>query len=109
VMCHAALSGAIGAIGTFYNLWGPVCQATRQRFVDGSFESGRAFMLAFQTAVAEVLRSQSVWSFLRAAMRMKYDIDIGPPRAPLGMLDKPWKGADVERLIAQVENDGLRA
>ena len=54
----------------------------RQRFVEGSFESGRNFMLAFQTAIAEVLRSQSVWAFLRAAMRMKYDIDIGPPRAP---------------------------
>jgi N-acetylneuraminate lyase len=104
IMCHAALSGAIGAIGTFYNLWGPACQAARQRFVEGSFESGRKFMLAFQGAIAEVLRSQSVWAFLRAAMRIKYDIDIGPPRAPLGMLDKPWKSADVERLVAQVED-----
>jgi N-acetylneuraminate lyase len=103
VMCHAALSGAIGAIGTFYNLWGPACQVARQRFVEGSFETGRRFMLAFQSAIAEVLRSQAVWAFLRAAMRIKYDIDIGPPRAPLGMLDKPWKTADVERLIAQVE------
>jgi len=103
VMCHAALSGAIGAIGTFYNLWGPACQVGRQRFVEGSFDSGRKFMLAFQTAIGEVLRSQSVWGFLRAAMRIKYDIDIGPPRAPLGMLDKPWKAGDVERIIAQVD------
>ena len=30
-------------------------------------------------------------------------IDIGPPRAPLGALDKPWQEADVERLIASVD------
>jgi N-acetylneuraminate lyase len=103
VMCHAALSGAIGAIGTFYNLWGATCQAARQRFVEGSFETGRRFMLAFQSAIAEVLRSQSVWGFLRAAMRHKYDVDIGPPRPPLGMLDKAWKAADVERIITLVD------
>src|SRR5262245_21845569 len=71
VMCQAALSGAVGAIGTFYNLWGPSCQKARQAFVDGSFETGRRFMLAFQKAIAQVLRSQSIWSFLRAAMRLK--------------------------------------
>jgi N-acetylneuraminate lyase len=103
VMCHAALSGAIGAIGTFYNLWGPACQAARRAFVEGSFETGQRFMLAFQSAIGEVLRSGSVWSFLRAAMGIKYAIDIGPPRAPLGALDKPWQEADVERLIASVD------
>src|SRR5207248_1973275 len=33
VLCHAVLSGAIGAIGTFYNVWGPACQAARSAFV----------------------------------------------------------------------------
>lgn len=103
VMCHAALSGAVGAIGTFYNLWGPACQEARRAFVAGSFETGRRFMLAFQTAIGQVLRSQSIWSFLRAGMRLKYSIDIGAPRAPLGVLDKPWKDADVQRLIALVD------
>jgi N-acetylneuraminate lyase len=109
VMCHAALSGAIGAIGTFYNLWGPACQTARRRFVEGSFEIGRHFMLAFQTAIAEVLRSQSVWTFLRAALRMKYKIDIGPPRAPLGMLDRTWKENDVERLLRLVDESAPTA
>src|SRR5262249_14231062 len=52
VMCQAALSGAVGAIGTFYNVWGPVCQDARQAFVSGSFEAGRRFMLTFQNAIA---------------------------------------------------------
>src|SRR5262245_22764701 len=103
VVCQAALSGAIGAIGTFYNLWGPACQAARQAFVDGSFETGRRFMLSFQNAIGQVLRSQSVWTFLQAGMRIKYGIDIGPPRAPLGALDKPWKQPDVDRLLALVD------
>jgi N-acetylneuraminate lyase len=103
LMCHAALCGVVGAIGSFYNLWGPACMAARQAFVDGSFEAGRRFMLGFQTALGEILGKQSAWTFLRAAMRMKHDIDIGPTRAPLGIVDKPWNAADVERLIAQVE------
>ena len=37
-------------------------------------------------------------------MRMKHDIDIGPTRPPLGIVDRPWNAADVERLIAQVED-----
>jgi N-acetylneuraminate lyase len=103
VLCHAALSGAIGAIGTFYNLWGPACQVARRAFVAGSFEAGRRFMLTFQSIIAQVIRSQSVWTFLRSAMRLKYRIDIGAPKPPLGMLEKPWQDADVERLVALVE------
>lgn len=104
VMCHAALSGSVGAIGTFYNVWGPACRAAREAFVAGQFEQGQRFMLAFQPAIAEVLRSQSVWSFLRAAVRLKHGLDIGAPRAPLGMLDKPWAETDVERLLRQVDD-----
>jgi N-acetylneuraminate lyase len=103
LLCHAALSGAIGAIGTFYNLWGPPCQAARRAFVASSFEVGRRFMLAFQGAIGQVIRSQSVWTFLRSAMRLRYGIDIGAPRAPLGLLEKPWPDAEVERLVALVE------
>jgi N-acetylneuraminate lyase len=106
LLCHAALSGAIGAIGTFYNLWGPACRAARNAFVAGSFEVGRRFMLTFQGVIGEVLRSGSVWTFLRSGMRLKYGIDIGRPRAPLGALDKPWDDAEVERLLALVDGGG---
>ncbi len=103
VMCHAAVSGAVGAIGTFYNLWGQACRKAREAFVAGSVESGRAFMLRFQTAVARVIGSGSVWSFLRSAMRIKHGIDVGMPRAPLGIKDRPWEEAEVKRLVDLVD------
>jgi N-acetylneuraminate lyase len=103
VMCQAALSGAAGAIGTFYNVWGPACQRARRAFVGGSFETGRKFMLAFQRAIDEACSSHGTWSFLRAAMLRKYAIDIGRPKLPLGMLDKPWPAAEVDSLLALVD------
>jgi N-acetylneuraminate lyase len=103
VLCHAVLSGAIGAIGTFYNLWGPSCQKARKAFAEGDVEVGRRFMLVFQKAIAQIIRSGSTWSFLRSAMRLKYDIDVGMPRAPLAVMEKPWQDAQVESLIASVD------
>ncbi|MBX7165837.1 MAG: dihydrodipicolinate synthase family protein [Pirellulales bacterium] len=103
VLCHAALSGALGAIGTFYNLWGPAAQRARAAFVAGDFRRGREFMLTFQEAIDAILASGSIWTFLRAAMQLKFDLDIGPPRAPLGVTDRAWETSDVERLVARVE------
>jgi N-acetylneuraminate lyase len=108
VMCHAALSGAIGAIGTFYNVWGPACQAARRAFVAGDFEAGRRFMLTFQGAIDQVLASGGIWAFLRSAVRRRFGVEIGPPRAPLGVLDKPWSDGDVDRLLAQVDEAAPR-
>ncbi|MCC7424235.1 MAG: dihydrodipicolinate synthase family protein [Planctomycetaceae bacterium] len=108
VLCHAAVCGTVGAIGTFYNVWGPACQAARAAFVGemnsaGSVEAGYKFMTAFQVALDEVLSSGGTWPFLRSAMQIKYNIDIGPCRAPLGASDKPWKPADVERVLEMVD------
>ncbi len=103
LLCQAVLCGAAGAIGTFYNLWGPACRHARQAFASGSVETGRAFMLRFQGAIAQVLASGSLWSFLRAALRLKYRIDVGMPRPPLGSLDAPWPDAEVERLLELME------
>lgn len=103
VMCQAVLSGSIGAIGTFYNLFGPACQRARAAMVAGQIEAARSFMLKFQQVIARVIASGSMWSFFRAAMRQKYDIDIGAPRAPLGIMDKPWAAADVAELLALVD------
>jgi N-acetylneuraminate lyase len=97
------MCGVTGAIGTFYNIWGPACQTARAAFVGGSLAAGSRFMTAFQLALDEILSSQSTWTFLRAAMRLKYDIDIGPCRSPLGVTDRPWKDTDVERLFASVD------
>ncbi len=103
VMCQAVLSGSIGAIGTFYNVFGPACQRARKAMVAGQVEKASAFMLKFQQVIARVIASGSIWSFFRAAMRHKYDIDIGAPRAPLGIMDKPWAEADVAELVALVD------
>lgn len=103
LMCQAVLSGAMGAIGTFYNLWGPTCAKARAAVVSGDVQSGQQFMARFQTAIAQVLASGSIWAFLRAAMLKKYRIDVGVPRPPLGATDKPWNDADIDRLLALVD------
>jgi N-acetylneuraminate lyase len=103
VMCHAVLSGAIGAIGTFYNVWGPACKAAREAMVAGDVATARAFMLRFQTAIADVLDAGGTWSFLRAAMRLKYGIDVGLPRPPLGATDKQWTDAEVAKIVERVD------
>jgi N-acetylneuraminate lyase len=103
VMCHAVLSGAVGAIGTFYNLWGPACARAREATAAGNAAAGREFMLRFQTALDDVIRPGGMWSFLRAAMRVKYGIDVGMPRPPLGATDRAWTDAEVAKLIERVD------
>ncbi|HEX4612178.1 MAG TPA: dihydrodipicolinate synthase family protein [Urbifossiella sp.] len=105
VMCHAVLSGACGAIGTFYNLWGPACAAARAATETGDVAAGRAFMLRFQSALADV-HAGGVWSFLRAAVRLKYGLDVGMPRPPLGSADGDWDEGRVRELIARVDGPG---
>jgi N-acetylneuraminate lyase len=104
LICHAALSGAVGAIGTFFNLWGAPAQRARAAFVAGDFAAGRRFMAALQGALSEILAARSIWSFLRSAMRLRHGIEIGMPRAPLGANDKPWENDEVQRLVDQVES-----
>ncbi len=103
VMCQAVLSGAIGAIGTFYNLFGPSCRQARLDMIAGKMDAATKFMLRFQTAIARVIESGSIWQFFRAAMEMKYQIDIGMPRHPLGLADKLWDEADVRAAIELVD------
>jgi N-acetylneuraminate lyase len=102
VMCHAVLSGAVGAIGTFYNVWGPACKAAREATASGDVATGFAFMQRFQPAIADAIGS-GMWSFLRAAIRLKHGIDVGMPRPPLGAADRAWAEADVRRLLRMVD------
>jgi N-acetylneuraminate lyase len=103
VVCHAVLSGSIGAIGTFYNLWGPAVRRAWQAMRSGETERAKAFMLRFQRAISDVLSSGATWTFLRAAVQQKYGLDIGRPRPPLGVDQRPWDDAQVRELIALVE------
>lgn len=103
VLCQAVLSGSIGAIGTFYNVWGPACQRGREACAAGQIEVAKRFMLRFQQALSRVLTSGGQWAFLRSAMRLKYGVDVGMPRAPLGATDRPWADHDVEQVLALVD------
>jgi N-acetylneuraminate lyase len=107
VMCHAVLCGAVGAIGTFYNLWGPACRQAREDMKAGDIAGASRFMLRFQSAISQILDSGSIWTFLRAAMRRKYNLDVGPPRAPLGLADKPWEEAKVQAVLELVDQVGV--
>ncbi|MFO0901701.1 MAG: dihydrodipicolinate synthase family protein [Pirellulales bacterium] len=99
VLCQAVMSGAIGAIGTFYNLWGSECRAARQAAAAGDLAGAAHFMSRFQLAISRCLRSGGMWSFLRRAMQLKHQVDIGMPRPPLGSLDRSWTDAEVHELL----------
>lgn len=103
VLCQAVASGSVGAIGTFYNLWGPACRQARQAMVEGQVAAATQFMLRFQAAISQIVESGSIWTFLRTAMRLKYNLDIGSPRAPLGLADKPWDDARVQSILNLVD------
>ena len=103
LFCHAAVSGAVGAIGSFYNLWGPKCQEIRQAFVAGDFQRGRDFMAVFQTALDRIIRSGSPMGFLRAGMRVKYDVETGPGRSPSSRFGSAWDEAEVREILAAVD------
>ncbi len=81
LLCHAALCGTSGAIGTSYNLIGDACKTIRQEFLNGKVLLAAEFMLALQALIEEVL--PSIWWFFRRAMLLKHNIDIGDPRPPL--------------------------
>ena len=104
LFCHAALSGAVGAIGSFFNVWAAPAQKARDRFVAGDFEVGRRFTAAFQSAISEVLGRGAIWTFLRSAMLLRYNIDVGMPRGPLGRRDVEWEEDHVRKIVKRVED-----
>jgi N-acetylneuraminate lyase len=103
LFCHAAVSGAVGAIGSFYNLWGPKCREIRQAFIGGDFQRGRDFMAVFQAALDKILRSGSPMGFLRAGMRVKYNVEIGAGRSPSARFSKTWDEDEVREILSAVE------
>lgn len=103
VLCQAVLCGTVGAIGTFYNVWGPLCRQQRQAMADGDVAGGTEFMLRFQVAIAKVIRSGGIFTFLRKAMQLKYEIDVGLPIPPLGATDREWSDAEVREILTLVE------
>lgn len=102
LMCHAALCDTDGAIGTFYNLWGEVCQQVLIDFKQGDFERATKFMLEFQQIILLVL--PNIWTFLRKAMLIKYGIDIGQTKAPLGTMQRQWDDREVNEILNRMDS-----
>lgn len=101
LLCHASLCGTVGAIGTFYNLWGVQCKQILTAFTNGEYYLAKEFMLEFQKIIQLVIAD--VWTFLRKAMLLKYSIDIGSTIAPLGNTHKEWDEQKVTEIIESLE------
>ena len=99
LLCHATLSGSAGAIGTFYNVWGPACRQARNAVLNGNFQAGLDFMQIFQSTLAEILSTGSHWTFLQTALKHLHGVDIGLPRAPLAVGNQDWNTEEIDRLI----------
>jgi len=105
LMIHCITCGSDGAIGTFYNLFGPTYTQARQRFLAGDVAAGRKLMTAFNSMCHDVLTPRTkVLPFVCAAMRLKYGIDIGGGRTPGHHVDFPWTDSEVQELIDRVDN-----
>lgn len=102
LMCHAAMCGTSGAIGSTYNLWGRECRRMRKAFLEGDVQLGTAFMLTFQEVIASIL--PNFWSFVRQAMLLRYQIDVGMPIPPLGNANISWDDSKVIDLVERVTN-----
>jgi N-acetylneuraminate lyase len=102
LFCHATLCGTVGAIGTFYNIWGLECKFVMSEFTNGNYKLGKEFMLSFQKVIQQVL--PNAWPFFRKAMLLKYQIDIGHTKSPLGNTQKEWKDEDVHQIIEKIES-----
>ena len=100
LFCQATLCGTVGAIGSFFNLWGEECKYVRKEFIAGNFELGNRFMLTFQEIINFVL--PNVWTFLQKAMIMKHGVDIGIPNPPLGLGNTAWQERDVQEILDRI-------
>ncbi|MCL6504151.1 MAG: dihydrodipicolinate synthase family protein [Pirellulales bacterium] len=102
LMCHAQLCGTVGAIGTFYNVWGRACRHVWQAVRAGNLALGQRFMGVFQAAIHQIL-NRGCFAFLQTAIRIRYGIDVGRPRPPLAATDRPWHESEVRRLLEAVD------
>lgn len=105
LMCQAAITGTIGAIGTFYNMFGPTCKYVRTSFLEGKVSEANDFMLTFQGFIEKIL--PYVWTFINKGMALKYDIHIGSPKPPLLAPEMPWSDDEVLSMMEEVDRYGL--
>lgn len=99
-----AVAGAHGAIGTFYNVFGPAFRKARAAFVKGDFEVSRRLTDAFTLLIENVVAPKKrFYAFMRQAMRLKYGIEVGPGQATFYQLDFTMDQREVEGYIRSVD------
>lgn len=103
LLCQAAISGATGAIGSSYNLFGPECRRALHACAAGQFDAARRFMQIYQSVMEPATSAGGYYHFLRAGMRLRHGIEIGPGRTPACLAGRSWADADVLALIATLE------
>jgi N-acetylneuraminate lyase len=104
LICQAAISGTVGAIGTFYNMFGPTCKYVRESFLAGKVDEAHRFMLTFQGFIDKIL--PYVWTFIDKGMALKYGIHIGPPKPPLLAPAMPWSDEEVIAMMEEIDAFG---
>ncbi len=102
VLCHALLSGATGAIGSYYNLFAGACRRARTRCESGDIAFATDFMMTFQDIIAQTV--SDLWGFMRIALQINYDLDIGNPRPPLIGSPQDWSHERVRTLIDKLRS-----
>lgn len=102
LLCHAALCGTSGAIGTSYNLIGNTCKEIRRSFLQGEVEVGASFMLSLQQIIEEIL--PVIWTFFRRAMILRHGVDIGNPKPPLLAPELPFSDEQVMEMVNKLES-----
>ncbi|TAM93447.1 MAG: dihydrodipicolinate synthase family protein [Chitinophagaceae bacterium] len=102
LFCHASLCGTVGAIGSFYNIWGLQCKQVLMEFKNGNYALAQEFMLGFQKVICKILPNS--WTFFRKAMLLKYQIDIGEAKAPLGNTQIEWEDEAVMNIFKEIES-----
>ena len=88
--------------GTVSSVWGVSCKQILIAFRNGEYELAKEFMLEFQRIIQLVMAD--IWTFLRKAMLLKYNIDIGPTKAPLGNTHKEWDEQKVIEIMKSLES-----
>jgi len=81
-MCCGLISGADGAIGSFMNIFGPAFIKVHEAFIAGEFDMPRRFTDEFASLIELMLNDRTkFYPFIRAAMKVKYNIHIGLGRS----------------------------
>lgn len=104
LMCQAAICGTVGAIGSFYNLFGPTCKHMRQSFLEGEVLKAQDFMMKFQGLIETIM--PYIWTFIIRGMELKYGIQIGQPKPPILAPEMPLSDEEVIAMMKEIDAFG---